>query len=334
MQSDFRKCLGVLGFAAAAGCAAQPASVPPALAEALARQGVGAVDHIHYADEHGDSMSERDFLAQLAKSRQYAITRARDDGERDVTLRLRPANYHAFSRLKIGETWPVFQLRRLDGTPVDNKALEGRYTLVSFYSGASAAAAADVPLLNALAERRKELNLLAVTADSEADARAFVDTNRFAWPVATGGDQLARQIGVGTTPSLALFDPQGRLVVALGRLEDPQAFASWLGQKIGAVPAAAPNPAERPAMIDFRTCGRPAYPPGEVREKHTGTVTLNFLVGADGTVRKAEIRTSSGYPALDQAALDSLSGCRFTPGTSAGAPVEKWARVQYKWSLE
>jgi len=334
MKTDFKKCLGVLGFAVVTGCAAQPASVPPSLADALARQGVGPVDHINYVDEHGRSMTERDFMAQLARSRQYAITRAHDDGERDVTLRLRPANYYAFSRLKIGETWPRFQLMRLDGTPVDNKALEGRYTLVNFYSAASPSAAADVPLLNSLAERREELNLLAVTADSAADARAFVEANRFTWPVATGGDPLVRQIGVEDYPSLALFDPQGRLVVAVGRLEDPQAFASWLGQKIGAVPVAPPNPAERPAIIDFRTCGRPAYPPDEVRAKHMGTVTLNFLVGADGAIRKAEIGTSSGYPALDEAALAALSRCRFIPGTSAGAPVEKQARVQYKWSIE
>jgi hypothetical protein len=40
----------------------------------------------------------------------------------------------------------------------------------------------------------------------------------------------------------------------------------------------------------------------EVRAKHTGTVKLNFLIGADGAIRKAEIGTSPDYPALDQAA--------------------------------
>lgn len=334
MKTDFRTCLGVLGFAAVTGCAAQPASVPPALADALARQGVGPVDNINYVDEHGRPMAARDFVAQVAQSRQFAVTRAHDDGERDVTLRLQPPNYHAFSGLKIGAVWPEFHLTRLDGTPVDNKALEGRYTLVHFYSAASAGSAADVPHLNALAERRKELNLLAVTTDSAADARTFVDTNQLTWPVATGADQLVKQLGVDAYPSLALFDPQGKLVVAVGRLDDPQAFAAWLGRKTGAVPVAPINPAERPAMIDFKTCGRPAYPPDEVRAQHTGLVKLNFLIGADGAIRKAEIGTSSGHPALDEAALAALSRCRFTPGTSAGAPAEKWARVQYKWSIE
>ncbi len=334
MKTDLRKRIGVLGFAVLAGCATQPASVPPALADALARQGVGPVDNINYADEHGRQMSAHDFLAEIARSRQFAVTRMRDDRERDVTLRLRPANYYAFSRLKIGETWPRFHLTRLDGTPVDNQALEGRYTLVNFYSAASAPSAAEVPQLNALAERRKELNLLAVTADSDADAKAFVDKHRFAWPVATGGGQLAKQIGVDAYPSLALFDPQGKLVAAMGRVEDPETFASWLGQKIGAVQVAAPDPANRYAIIDFKTCPRPAYPPDEVRAKHTGLVKLNFLIGVDGAIKKAEIGTSSGYPALDQAALAALSRCRFTPGTSAGAPAEKWSPVHYRWSIE
>lgn len=307
---------------------------PPSLVDALARKGVGVVENIGYVDENGRPITEREFLAQTAQSRQFAVTRAHNDGERDVTLRLRPANYLAFTRLKIGERWPEFHLQRLDGTTVDNKALEGRYTLVNFYSSASAPSAADVPLLNSLAERRKELNLLAVTVDSGADAKAFVDKHRFAWPVATGGGQLVGQIGVEAYPSLALFDPQGKLVVAAGRLEDPDSFASWLGAKIGSVPVGQVNSAERPAMIDFKTCDRPAYPASAVRGKHTGTVTLKFLVGPDGAMKKAEIGVSSGHPALDQAALSTLSGCRFMPGTAAGVPTEKWAHVQYKWSIE
>ena len=334
MKTTFRICLGVLGFIALAGCATQPASVPPSLADAFARQGIGPVDNINYVDEHGQPMSAPDFVTQVSRSRQFVITRARDDRPRDVTLRLRPANDHAFNGLRIGEAWPQFHLTRLDGTPVDNKALEGRYTLVNFLSAASAPSAADVAQLNALAARRKEVNVLAVTADSDADARAFVARNGFAWPVATGGDQLARQIGVADYPSLALFDPQGKLVVAMGRLNDADAFASWLGQKTGAVKVASIDPAERPPVIDFKTCDRPAYPPDEVRAKHTGMVKLNFLVGVDGAIKKAEIKSSSGYPALDQAALAALSRCRFTPGTSAGALAEKWSPVQYVWSIE
>lgn len=201
MKTDFKKRIGVLGLAALAGCVTQPAAVPPALADALARQGVGPVDNFNYVDEHGLPMTERDFVAQVKRSRQFAVTRAHDDRERDVTLRLRPVGYDA-------------------------------------------------------------------------------------------------------------------------------------GQTDSALPSASLNPAELPAMIDFKTCPRPAYPPDEVRAKHMGLVKLNFLIGADGAIRKAEIGSSSGYPALDQAALAALSRCSFTPGTSAGAPAEKWSPVQYRWTIE
>lgn len=334
MKNCIRTCLGILGFAALAASAAQPAAVPPLLADAFARQGVGPVENINYADEHGRPMSAYDFLAQVKRSRQFDFTKTPDDRERDVTLRLRPPGYYAFSRLRIGEAWPQFQLTRLDGTAVDNKALEGRYTLVSFYSSASSASAADVAQLNDLAARRKDLNLIAVTPDSDDDARAFVAANRFAWPVATGGGQLVKQIGVDAYPSLALFDPQGRLVAAMGRLLDAESFTWWLDEKTGAVRKVAARSGDKHAMIDFKTCDRPAYPEDDVREKHMGAVKLNFLIGADGAIRKAGIGTSSGYPSLDQAALTALSRCRFTPGTLAGVPAETWASVHYIWSIE
>jgi TonB family protein len=62
-------------------------------------------------------------------------------------------------------------------------------------------------------------------------------------------------------------------------------------------------------------------------------VVLNFLVGVDGNIKKAEIATSSGYPGLDKAALTSLVQCHFTPAMLDGAPVEKWAPVTYVWSI-
>jgi TonB family protein len=333
MKNLFEKFAGVLGAALVAGCATQPTPVPPALADALARQGVGPKAHISYADENGQSMSAQDFMAQIAQSRKFAVGRARSDGDQDVTLYLRPAEEESFARLRVGQAWPAFRLTRLDGTPVDNKSLEGRYTLVDFYSAASGRTLADVALLNAVAERYKELNLLAVTEDSAADARTFVDNHRFTWPVATGAGELVRELGIGTVPSLALFDPQGKLVVAAKKLNDPDAFFAWVGRRIGAVPPPPQNPHEKAAVIDFTTCSRPAYPPGEVRERHTGKVRLNFLVGVDGKMKKAEIASSSGYPELDQAALAALSTCRFRPATRDGAAIEKWSPVIYEWSL-
>lgn len=89
-----------------------------------------------------------------------------------------------------------------------------------------------------------------------------------------------------------------------------------------------------PAVANVTACPVPRYPVEDLRARHTGKVTLKFLIGVDGYVKKAEIARSSGYPGLDQAAMVSLGQCRFKPAMSEGVPVEKWSPVQFDWSLK
>ncbi|WP_296946320.1 energy transducer TonB [uncultured Massilia sp.] len=79
------------------------------------------------------------------------------------------------------------------------------------------------------------------------------------------------------------------------------------------------------------TCARPEYPKEAREHHHQGTVTLRFLLGADGTVKQSLIHTSSGYPALDEAALVAISKCRFNPALVDGKAVEGWTAIQYVW---
>jgi TonB family protein len=88
------------------------------------------------------------------------------------------------------------------------------------------------------------------------------------------------------------------------------------------------------AVADFRSCPPPRYPVEDLGAKHTGKVTLKFLVGVDGYVKQAEIARSSGYPGLDRAAMVSLGQCRFRPAMSEGRPIERWSPVQFEWSLK
>ena len=49
-----------------------------------------------------------------------------------------------------------------------------------------------------------------------------------------------------------------------------------------------------------------------------GKVVVRVLIGADGLPQKAEIRTSSSYERLDQAALSTVMKWRYVPGKRAG----------------
>lgn len=88
---------------------------------------------------------------------------------------------------------------------------------------------------------------------------------------------------------------------------------------------------DSPGMIRFESCARPTYPEQEAKQNHQGTVTLRFLVGADGKVKESRVMKSSGYPDLDDAALVAISKCRFNPLIANGKPVDAWIPVQYDW---
>lgn len=90
----------------------------------------------------------------------------------------------------------------------------------------------------------------------------------------------------------------------------------------------------RPAVVDFATCSKPVWPKQSLRHEQTGTVTLRFLIGADGWVQDSQVELSSGYPLLDFAALDGIERCRFKAAVVNGVPQAGWQRMQYVWTLE
>jgi protein TonB len=100
-------------------------------------------------------------------------------------------------------------------------------------------------------------------------------------------------------------------------------------------PVAKPSgPARTPAVADFNTCATPEYPKASQRNEETGTSTISFLIGADGSVKDAKVTKSSGFRDLDKAALVALGKCKFKAATENGQPVETWQPVQYVWKLD
>lgn len=101
------------------------------------------------------------------------------------------------------------------------------------------------------------------------------------------------------------------------------------------VVAAPPAPVVKTAaVISSANCEKPEYPSASRRLEEEGTVTLKFLVGADGKVKESAVEKSSGFKRLDEAARQGLAKCQFKPGTENGQPVEGWAAMKYTWKLE
>ena len=99
---------------------------------------------------------------------------------------------------------------------------------------------------------------------------------------------------------------------------------------------APPTPSIRTGAViqPGASCAKPDYPSASRRLEEEGTVSLKFLIGADGRVLQAEIEKTSGFPRLDEAARNALSKCQFRPGTIDGKAEQTWASIKYTWRLE
>jgi len=66
-------------------------------------------------------------------------------------------------------------------------------------------------------------------------------------------------------------------------------------------------------------------------EAAQGRVVLRILVRSDGSVGQVNLVESSGYPALDEAAVRAAALWRFAPATRDGQPVEAWAVIPIRF---
>ncbi len=138
---------------------------------------------------------------------------------------------------------------------------------------------------------------------------------------------------------LAIADPTPAPNAPAGVLTR-QPPAPPIGAPVAVTPAPPAGPAT-PARVelpstdaDYLNNPRPAYPPLSKRMGEQGKVVVRVLIGADGLPQKAEIRTSSSYERLDQAALSTVMKWRYVPGKRAGVAEAMWFNVPINFVLE
>jgi len=108
-------------------------------------------------------------------------------------------------------------------------------------------------------------------------------------------------------------------------------------------PAALPAPPAPPApprvdlpssSADYLNNPTPPYPPLSKRMGEQGRVVIRARIEVNGSASKAEVRTSSGYERLDQAALQTVKRWRYLPGKRAGVPEAMWFNIPINFVLE
>ncbi len=147
--------------------------------------------------------------------------------------------------------------------------------------------------------------------------------------------QPAPQPVAVATPTPAPMAPTGTT--------EPQPPAPPVTAVAAAEPAAPPAPPApaAPARVelpsssaDYLNNPPPPYPPLSKRLGEQGKVVVRAFIEANGTATKAEIRTSSGYERLDQAALQTVLKWRYVPGKRAGTAEAMWFNVPIHFVLE
>jgi len=103
-------------------------------------------------------------------------------------------------------------------------------------------------------------------------------------------------------------------------------------------PAPRPGDAEiedDPGIEPARRAGGedPAYPEQAERRGIEGTVVVKFQVLADGDVGDIFVEKSSGFPVLDEAAMQAVKSWTFYPATKDGEPVASTQTRTFQFGL-
>ena len=76
----------------------------------------------------------------------------------------------------------------------------------------------------------------------------------------------------------------------------------------------APAPPQERVEASLRAEARPEYPQELIDDDVEGSVTIKILVAADGSVEAVDVASSSGYRAMDRAAVAAGWRFQFNPG--------------------
>lgn len=104
-------------------------------------------------------------------------------------------------------------------------------------------------------------------------------------------------------------------------------------------PAAAPLAPPAPVVAarfdaDYLQNPKPVYPPLSRRLGEEGKVVLRVRVSAQGTALSVEVKQSSAYPRLDEAARSAVEKWRFAPARQGNETIESTVLVPLSFALD
>lgn len=136
---------------------------------------------------------------------------------------------------------------------------------------------------------------------------------------------------VTAAPSAA---PQSVAEPVAPRPAEPVAPAAAPAPITSPQPPPQPPPVAQPRFdAAYLDNPRPPYPSVSRRLGEEGEVRLRVRVNPAGLAQQVEIQQGSGFPRLDQAALETVRQWRFVPARQGDEPVAAWVIVPIQFTL-
>lgn len=174
------------------------------------RAGIHVGDVVTSVD--GAPLSEASAIVQKLRGHKSGekvhIVLARDgkDVALDVTMEPRP-DFAAIQKKLVGTPAPDFTLPVLSGPPIDRK---GRVVIVDFWATWCGPCTFAMPRLVALAHKYKDLRIVGISSEDEADIKKFVAENKIDYTIAhDAGDTVSGRYFVTGLPTLVIVDKAG-----------------------------------------------------------------------------------------------------------------------------
>ncbi len=148
-----------------------------------------------------------------------------------------------------------------------------------------------------------------------------------------------KSVAKAAAAPLAIADPTPSPNAPAGSVAPSNDVVATPGP-VDTAPPAPPAPPSPPAVqlpssnADYLQNPKPAYPSLSRRLGEQGKVVVRVLIGANGQPQKAELRQSSGFDRLDQAALSTVMKWRYVPGKRGGVAEDMWFSVPINFVLE
>lgn len=177
---------------------------------------------VQYLDEHGESISYQTFSAKIGSGISFNMNKYPDRGTavlqlasvEDTVESAATSPAKGTSRIAVGEALPAINGRSPDGDVVVLSPQAERPRLLSFYFDKCAPCIAEIPAINAFADKHPEIEVVAVTMDDADAAKVFIDAYDLKTRVVADAEDSIDAMGISTYPMLMLVSADGRLLAS------------------------------------------------------------------------------------------------------------------------